>query len=282
MKPRPGRCRQYPRPAAAPRWPRTSSATDSRNSACATALLAHAACVNGATSIRQLHTVGGEQHGWRLNTLRAAPTDTCHVPLLAGLLGNVGLKSDDDELVPGRAWHQILRHPGAHLSKKPGRWLVAAELVDTTPLWPRPGGHRTAAAAGIAGHLLKKQLLEPHWEKKAAEVVALEGAQTLYGIVVYNNKRVNFGNVDPVAAREIFIREYWPGVGHASALPGAQPQADRTGAWSTRHAARTCWLTNGLHPRLLRPAVARRGVQRCHAGALVPRRGRSAVPSCCS
>ena len=59
---------------------------------------------------------------------------------------------------------------------------------------------------GIAAHVIKTQLLEPHWEKKAAEVVALERA-TLYGIVVYNNKRVNFGLVDAKAAREIFIRE---------------------------------------------------------------------------
>ena len=59
---------------------------------------------------------------------------------------------------------------------------------------------------GIAGHLIKTQLLEPHWEKKAAEVIALERA-TLYGIVIYSNRRVNFGNVDAAAAREIFIRE---------------------------------------------------------------------------
>ncbi|MFX6728770.1 DUF3418 domain-containing protein, partial [Acinetobacter baumannii] len=58
----------------------------------------------------------------------------------------------------------------------------------------------------MGGHLLKKQLLEPHWEKKAAEVVALERA-TLYGLVVYNNKRINFGLVNPREAREIFIRE---------------------------------------------------------------------------
>jgi ATP-dependent helicase HrpA len=56
----------------------------------------------------------------------------------------------------------------------------------------------------LASHLIKTQLLEPHWEKKAAQVVALERA-TLYGIVVYANKRVDFATVDPAAAREIFI-----------------------------------------------------------------------------
>ena len=58
----------------------------------------------------------------------------------------------------------------------------------------------------MGAHLLKTQLLEPHWEKKAGEVIALERA-TLYGIVIYSNRRVNYGNVDPAAAREIFIRE---------------------------------------------------------------------------
>src|SRR6185436_6916461 len=97
-------------------------------------------------------------------------------------------------------------HPGAHLSKKPGRWLVAAELVDTTRLFGRGlAAIEPQWIPPIAGHLLKTQLLEPHWEKKAAEVVALERA-TLYGIVVYSNRRVNFGRIDAAAAREIFIR----------------------------------------------------------------------------
>ncbi|WP_153061541.1 DUF3418 domain-containing protein, partial [Escherichia coli] len=102
---------------------------------------------------------------------------------------------------------KFYRHPGAHLSKKPGRWIVAAELVDTSRLYGRGLANiEPQWLPPIAGHLIKTQLLEPHWEKKAAEVVALERA-TLYGIVLYSNKRVNFGRVDPKAAREIFIRE---------------------------------------------------------------------------
>ena len=165
----------------------------------------------------QLHTVVAE-HGWRLNTLPAT-YEQIHLSLLAGLLGNVGLKSDDDEWYLGARGIKFWRHPGAHLSKKPGRWLVAAELVDTTRLFGRGlAAIEPQWLPGIAGHLLKKQLLEPHWEKKAAEVVALERA-TLYGIVVYNNKRVNFGNVDPVAAREIFIREALVGEEWDTRLP---------------------------------------------------------------
>jgi ATP-dependent helicase HrpA len=153
----------------------------------------------------QLHTVVAE-HGWRLNGAPAT-YEQVHLSMLSGLLGNIGLKSDEDDWYLGARGIKFYRHPGAHLSKKPGRWIVAAELVDTTRLFGRGIANiEPQWLPGIAGHLLKTQLAEPHWEKKAAEVIALERA-TLYGIVVYSNRRVNFGKVDPVAAREIFIRE---------------------------------------------------------------------------
>ncbi|MCM5679924.1 ATP-dependent RNA helicase HrpA [Schlegelella sp. S2-27] len=153
----------------------------------------------------QLHTVVAE-HGWRLNT-QPATYDQVHLAMLSGLLGNVGVKSDEDEWYLGARGIKFWRHPGAHLSKKPGRWIVAAELVETTRLFGRGiAAIQPEWIPWIAGHLLKKQLLEPHWEKKPAEVVALERA-TLYGLVIYNNRRVNYGQVDAVGAREIFIRE---------------------------------------------------------------------------
>ncbi|MDE1948122.1 MAG: ATP-dependent RNA helicase HrpA, partial [Burkholderiales bacterium] len=153
----------------------------------------------------QLHTVVAEQ-GWRLNT-KPASYEQLHLAMLAGLLGNIGCKSDDEDWYLGARGIRFWRHPGAHLSKKPGRWLVAAELVETTRLFGRGlAAIEPQWIPQIAGHLLKTQLLEPHWEKKAAEVVALERA-TLYGLVVYNNRRVNFGRVDAAGAREIFIRE---------------------------------------------------------------------------
>ncbi|MCV2349014.1 ATP-dependent RNA helicase HrpA [Paucibacter sp. Y2R2-4] len=153
----------------------------------------------------QLHTVVAE-HGWRING-SPATYEQVHLSMLAGLLGNLGCKSDEDEWYLGARGIKFWRHPGAHLSKKPGRWIVAAELVDTTRLFGRGiAAIEPQWLPGIAGHLIKTQLLEPHWEKKAAEVIALERA-TLYGIVIYNNRRVNFGNVDAAAARAIFIRE---------------------------------------------------------------------------
>ena len=153
----------------------------------------------------QLHTVVAE-HKWRLNT-QPASYEQLHLSMLAGLLGNIGCKLDDDEAYLGARGIKFYRHPGAHLSKKPGRWILAAELVETTRLFGRGiAAIEPQWIEQVAGHLIKKQLLDPHWEKKAAQVTALERA-TLYGIVVYNGRRVDFGRVDPQGAREIFIRE---------------------------------------------------------------------------
>ena len=146
------------------------------------------------------------EHGWRLNTTE--PTyEQLHLSVLAGLLGNIGLKSDEDESYLGARGIRFWRHPGSRLSKKPGKWIVAAELVETTRLYARGIANIDPRwLPPIAGHLIKTQLLEPHWEKKAAQVTALERA-TLYGLVIYANRRVDFATVDPVAARELFIRE---------------------------------------------------------------------------
>jgi ATP-dependent helicase HrpA len=153
----------------------------------------------------QLLTVVAE-HGWRVNG-SPATYDQIHLAMLAGLLGNIGCKSDDEDWYLGARGIKFFRHPGAHLSKKPGRWLVAAELVETQRLFGRGlAAIEPQWLPAVAGHLLKVQLLDPHWEKKAAEVIALERA-TLYGLVIYNNRRVNFGVINPREAREIFIRQ---------------------------------------------------------------------------
>ncbi len=153
----------------------------------------------------QLHTVVAE-HKWRLNG-SPATYEQIHLSMLAGLLGNIGCKSEDEDWYLGARGIRFYKHPGANLSKKPGRWIVAAELVETTRLFGRSiAAIEPLWLERIAGHVIKTQLLEPHWEKKAAEVIALERA-TLYGIVIYSNRRVNFGNIDAAAAREIFIRE---------------------------------------------------------------------------
>ncbi len=147
-----------------------------------------------------------KDNGWRLNTTPAT-YEQMHLALLAGLLGNIGLKAEDDDYYLGARGIRFWKHPGANLSKKPGRWLIAAELVETTRLFGRGlAAIEPQWIERLGGHLLKKQLLEPHWEKKAGEVVALERA-TLYGVLIYSGRRINFAKIDPVLSREIFIRE---------------------------------------------------------------------------
>jgi len=161
----------------------------------------------------QLLTVVTE-HRWRINP-QPASYEQIHRSMLAGLLGNIGVKSEEEDWYLGARGIKFYKHPGAHLSKKPGRWIVAAELVETTRLFGRGiAAIEPQWIEEMGGHLLKKQMLDPHWERKAAQVTALERA-TLYGIVIYNNRRVNFGKVDPRTAREIFLREalvgdQWP------------------------------------------------------------------------
>ena len=153
----------------------------------------------------QLHTVVAE-HKWPLNTSPAG-YEELHKSMLAGLLGNIGCKPDEEDVYLGARGIKFYRHPGAHLKKKPGRWVVCAELVETTRLFGRGIANiEPLWIEQVAGHLLKKQLLDPHWEKKAAEVMSLERA-TLYGLVVYSGRRVPFARVDLQGAREIFIRE---------------------------------------------------------------------------
>jgi len=138
------------------------------------------------------------------------------------LLGNIGCKLETDgasgEYLGARSI-KFYPHPGAHLVKKPGRWIVAAELVETTRLFGRGiAAIEPQWLEQVGAHLLKKQLLDPHWEKKVAEVNALERA-TLYGIVIYSGRRVNYSRVDLPGAREIFIREALVGGQWETKLP---------------------------------------------------------------
>jgi len=173
----------------------------------------------------QLLTVVAE-HKWRINT-QPASYERLHLSMLAGLLGNVGYKLEDPASGAGQASGEYLgargikfhKHPGAHLSKKPGRWIVVAELVETTRLFGRGiAAIEPQWLEQVGAHLLKTQLLDPHWEKKSAEVVALERA-TLYGLVVYSGRRTPYSRVDLHGAREIFIREALVGDHWETKLP---------------------------------------------------------------
>ncbi len=153
----------------------------------------------------QLLTIVKEQ-GWRLNEAPAT-YDQLHLALLTGLLGNIGFKSEDDAQYLGARGIKFNIWPGAHLTKKPGRWVMAAELVDTARLYARCVANiQPEWLEKLGGHLLKKSWGEPRWEKRVAQVTASERA-TLYGLVVYSQRRINYGHINAAEAREIFIRD---------------------------------------------------------------------------
>ena len=155
----------------------------------------------------KLLTIVKEQ-GWRLNEAPAT-YDNLHMALLTGLLGNIGFKGEDE---PGAGYlgaRGIKFHiwPGSSLLKKPGKWIMAAELVDTTRLYARCVAQiQPEWLEKVGEHLLKKSWGEPRWEKRSAQVTASERA-TLYGLVVYSQRRINYGNFNLPEAREIFIRD---------------------------------------------------------------------------
>ena len=164
----------------------------------------------------QLLTIVKEQ-GWRMNELPAT-YDQVHLALLTGLLGNIGFKMEEEGATASRGPQAggaylgargIKFHiwPGSSLGKKAGKWVMAAELVETTRLYARCLAQiQPEWIEKIGGHLLKKSWGEPRWEKRSAQVTASERA-TLYGIVVYSQRRINYALHNPAEAREIFIRD---------------------------------------------------------------------------
>ena len=147
--------------------------------------------------------------GWKVGDV-AADTAQTYVPLhralLTGLLGNVGMKTDEGSFLGARAI-KFWVHPGSGVAKKAGRWIMAAELAETTRLYARcVATIEPQWLEAIGAHLIKRAQTDPHWEKKPAHVAAFERG-TLYGLPVYLNRRVHYGPIDPKLSREIFIRQ---------------------------------------------------------------------------
>ena len=153
----------------------------------------------------QLHTLCGE-HSWREND-KPATFDQIHKSLLAGLLGNVGLKSEEEGHYLGARGIRFWPHPGSALAKKAGRWIVAAELVETTRLYARCLAKiEPEWLEEVGAHMVKRHVYDPHWEKKTGQVRAWERG-TLHGLVLYAKRPVAYSRIDPKLARELFIRE---------------------------------------------------------------------------
>jgi ATP-dependent helicase HrpA len=155
----------------------------------------------------QLRTVA-KQLGIHLDE-RDAAGDSIHVSLLAGLLSHIGMKDvkegNKNEYLGARSAKFAL-FPGSALFKKQPRFVMSAELVETSRLWARVNAKiEPEWVEPLAEHLLKRTYSEPHWEKDQAAVMALEKV-TLYGVPIIAQRKVNYGRIDPEASRELFIR----------------------------------------------------------------------------
>ncbi|MBP2455333.1 ATP-dependent RNA helicase HrpA [Mycolicibacterium lutetiense] len=141
-----------------------------------------------------------------------------HAALTAGLLSHVGLREGEGRDYQGARNSKFVLAPGSVLTKKPPRWIVVADLVETSRLFGRVAAKvDPEAIERVAGHLVQRNYSEPHWEAKRGEVVAFERV-TLYGLPLVPRRKIGYAQIEPELARELFIR-------HALV----------EGDWQTRH-----------------------------------------------
>ncbi|MEO2279145.1 ATP-dependent RNA helicase HrpA [Pseudoalteromonas pernae] len=140
------------------------------------------------------------------NSTNEPSVDSIHQALLSGLLSHVGQKDDKNAFYQGARNSQLHIFPGSNLFKKRPKWVMSAELVETSKLYARINAKIDVTwLSPVAQHLVKRSYSEPHWQKKAGAVIAFE-QQTLYGLTIVAKKRAQYDKIDPVVSREIFIR----------------------------------------------------------------------------
>ncbi|MGX1484642.1 ATP-dependent helicase HrpA [Streptomyces griseus] len=134
------------------------------------------------------------------------PEQAVHTSLLAGLLSHIGLKDTEKNEYLGARSAKFAIFPGSALFKKQPRFVMSAELVETSRLWARVNAKvEPEWIEPLAQHLLKRTYSEPHWEKDQAAVMAYERV-TLYGVPIVAQRKINFGRIDQEASRDLFIR----------------------------------------------------------------------------
>ena len=140
------------------------------------------------------------------NNTTPADFPKLHKAILSGLFSQIGQKTEEGDYLGARQ-RRFWIHPSSGLGKKRPQWLMTAELVETTKLYARQVAKiEPDWIEPLAGHLIKKNHFEPHWEKKRGQVVAYEQI-TLYGLIVVGRRAVHYGPIEPVLSRELFIRE---------------------------------------------------------------------------
>ena len=153
--------------------------------------------------VYQLSTVCNEM-GMKATT-NVADSERIHQSLLSGMLSHIGFK-DEKQIYKGARNSQFHIFPGSGLFKKSPKWIMSAELVETSKLYARINARIDLKwVEGFAQHLVKRSYSEPHWEKKPGAVIAFE-QQTLYGLLIVNKRRCVYSNIDPKVSRELFIR----------------------------------------------------------------------------
>ncbi len=126
--------------------------------------------------------------------------------LLSGLLSHIGVQEGGKRDYSGARGSRFALFPGSALFGKPPRWVVAAELVETSRLWGRVAARiEPEWVEPLAQHLVRRNYSEPHWERKRASVVAFERV-TLYGVPLVVSRKVQYGSIDPELSRDLFIR----------------------------------------------------------------------------
>ena len=132
--------------------------------------------------------------------------DGIHISLLSGLLSHIGILDERKREYAGARGSRFAIFPGSALFKKSPTFVMAAELVETSRLWARVAARFDPAwAEQVAPDLVKRSYSEPHWSTRQGAVMAYEKV-TLYGVPIIAQRRINYGRVDPVVARELFIR----------------------------------------------------------------------------
>ncbi|MGW8380454.1 ATP-dependent RNA helicase HrpA [Streptomyces sp. ODS28] len=155
------------------------------------------------TQLRQV----AKQLGLQLNSGDQEPDgNRVHQSLLAGLLSHIGVKEGEKNEYLGARGTKFAVFPGSALFKKQPRWVMSAELVETSKLWARVNAKiEPDWVEPLAEHLVKRTYSEPHWEQKQAAVMAYEKV-TLYGVPIVPARKVNYGRIDPETSRDLFIR----------------------------------------------------------------------------
>ena len=147
-----------------------------------------------------------KQHRAQIRAAKEAGYEQIHRALLTGLIANVGMKSPDGNDYTGARGSRFHLFPASALFKAKPKWVMAAELMETTRLYARDVAViQPEWIEQEAPHLVRYHYFEPHWEQKRGEVVASERV-TLYGLTVLPRRPVSYGKVAPEEAREIFIR----------------------------------------------------------------------------